>query len=89
VIHPWGVVNLKRGAEAGLWGIVIGMEFRPRLVEKRWDHSREELLISKWEEEGLFETRIGDGRVLVIDTPPPIHRVGPTLVAWPTMRRST
>ncbi len=49
-------------------------EFRPRIVEKRWDPSIEEELLRKWDEEGLyrFDWKPGDPRpVIVIDTPPP------------------
>jgi len=47
------------------------MDFKPKLTEKQWDHRKEEALLRKWEEEGLFSSTIGNGPVLVIDTPPP------------------
>jgi len=50
----------------------MSSEFAPRLEEKRWDHRLEAELWRKWEEEGLFEFRLEEGRpVFAIDTPPP------------------
>ncbi|WP_069807724.1 valine--tRNA ligase [Vulcanisaeta thermophila] len=50
----------------------MGTNFSPRLAEKRWDFSKEVELIRRWEEEGLFNVRVTEGKpILVIDTPPP------------------
>ncbi len=48
------------------------MSFKPKLVEKRWDISKEVELIEIWKREQLYKTRIEKGKpILVIDTPPP------------------
>ncbi len=64
-------LSFKGALELGV-GTSIGMEFKPRLQEKRWDISKEVELIRKWEEEGLFDVNIDEKRpTIVIDTPPP------------------
>jgi valyl-tRNA synthetase len=48
------------------------MAFKPRIKETRWDHRREEELLKKWEEEGLYTFNPSSGRpIFSIDTPPP------------------
>lgn len=49
------------------------MRLAPRIEETRWDHRvREQKLQELWEREGLYETKIIEGRdFIVIDTPPP------------------
>ena len=47
-------------------------EFKPKLVEKRWDISKELELIELWKREGLYKPKIEEGKkIFVIDTPPP------------------
>ena len=48
--------------------------FSPKIKEKRWDPSEEEILIKKWDEEkvGWFKRgELNEKPLIVIDTPPP------------------
>lgn len=47
-------------------------KFSPLLSEKRWDHGRERRIFDEWQQEGIFNLKLGrTGKPFVIDTPPP------------------
>ncbi len=48
--------------------------YKPRIVEKRWDHRLEKEIYRKWEEMGLHRFRFDENdtrEIIAIDTPPP------------------
>jgi len=52
----------------------IGEEFKPIIVEKRWDRAEESKIIESWWSEGIYKFNYDpsdDRPVIVFDTPPP------------------
>jgi len=52
--------------------VAKNMEFKPKIVETRWQPSWEPKIFEKWMEDGIYKLRLKPRKkIFVIDTPPP------------------